>query len=132
MEVDQPTTQPLEAHISPSPLSAAPLGPIPLNSADMNPSNSPHTTANPPPTSYKTKRVIYVPDPTRYLFKSSVASQTVGWQKFCISKEEYAKVKKLQGLALFKGKPSKEAPPPSQYPHEVLMHEWVRSLTLLK
>ena len=81
-----------------------------------------------PPTFYQMKRMIYVPDPTRHLSSSSVASRHVGWHNFCISKKEYAKVKKLLGLAWFKRKPSKEASP--QYPHEVLMHEWVSSRPL--
>ena len=126
--IDQPTTQPLEALISPSPLSATPLGLIPLNFAVVNPSHSPHTTANAPTALYKTKWMIYVPDPTRHLSNSSMASKHVGWCNFCISKKEYEKVKKLLGLAFFKRKPSKEASP--QYPHEVLMHEWVSSRSL--
>lgn len=126
--VDRRTTQPLEARTSPSLPSAAPMGPIPLNHAVVNPTHSPHTTANAPPTFYRTKRMIYVPDPTRHLSSSSVASRHVGWRNFCISKKEYAKVKKLLGLAWFKGKPSKEASP--QYPHAVLMHEWVSSRPL--
>jgi hypothetical protein len=122
MEGDDPAASTSEGS-TPRYLGIAPPGPIPLH--------APHaTTSNPSRAPFRTKKVIYVPDPTRHITTRSEAKIQVGWNVFQISEEEYAKVRKLEGLAMFKRKTSKSASPQSR--HEVLMHEWVRSRSLLK
>jgi hypothetical protein len=128
--VDQQTAQSLEAIPHSPPLSVtsdknedgsstskhpnleAPISPSPLLSI---------SSASPVP--YRTKRVTYVPDPTRYEKDRSWAEVKIGWRSFFISKEEFSQVKKMQGSALFKEKTQGSA----RYPITVLMHEWVRS-----
>jgi hypothetical protein len=122
MEIDLPT---MEAQISPSHLhSIERPSPTPMGSPIMNSNPSPATISDVLPASYKTKRVVYVPDPTQHISKRSLASKKIGWRSFRISVKELALVEKLEGLVVFKGKKIKEASHP--YPHEVLMHEWVR------
>jgi hypothetical protein len=122
LKIDLPA---MEAQISPSHLhSIERPSPTPMHSPLMNSNRSPATISDVPPASYKTKRVVYVPDPTQYISKRSLASKQIGWRTFRLSVKELALVKKLEGLVVFKGKKIKEAS--HQYPHEVLMHEWVR------
>lgn len=116
MDVDEQTNE-----LPPYPqLGMAPPCPIPV----------PLMTVKQLPASYKTKKVIYVPDFSRYkhTHDKGEAQRNIGFTKFLITPDEYKQVKKLEGSAVFllnKATRSKKM-------KEVIMQEWVCFLTLFQ
>ncbi|KAF8814110.1 hypothetical protein BYT27DRAFT_7250351 [Phlegmacium glaucopus] len=132
MSLDHSRTHSSEASISPSPIfsTVAPNPFLPNAPTSETPCHPPSNTPPPPPTTYRTMHILYVPDPTRYMGDIVPAQTQIGWNTFHISDSELALVTNMQGLVLHKIKKTKKRnkatnPSPLQYPHEVLMQEWL-------